>query len=195
MNKQSATRPLLHFVKRTVPHVVSTLSSISIRVYACMLYVHLCVCPCMCMCIHQAANRQAADPLWVVFHFSFTPHEQPQGSFILSFLFSSSSPPPSIYLVIIVTWIVSDREEHSFENKTPALKARERKRNFILVPAARASDEFSSPCVSLFTVWVSLVRKNIIVWGGQSTEDAVCWEKTVTQFFFFKWRLVTQRQW
>lgn len=99
------------------------------------------------------------------------------------FLFSSSSPPPSIYLVIIVTWIVSDREEHSFENKTPALKARERKRNFILVPAARASDEFSSPCVSLFTVWVSLVQKNIIVWGGQSTEDAVCWEKTVTQFF------------
>lgn len=55
----------------------------------------------------------------------------PFSLFIFLYLFFT---PPSIYPIIIVTWIFSDREELSLENQTPAAKETQRKRNFILIP-------------------------------------------------------------
>ena len=197
-NKQSATTASPHFVKRAVPHAVKVLSSISICVSAlvlCMqLWVCVYMCVCMCSCIHQTGNWQAADPLWVVFIFHSLPtssHEAP--ALPLLFLFPSSSrSPPSIYLVIIVTWITSDREELGFENKSPAYK-RQWKGNFIWIPTARAADEFAAAfCAAVFTFWVIffvVVVENSRVWGGQGTWDDVCGEKIEEHFHLFLLRM------
>ena len=173
--------------------------------FACALSYYACSCVCVCVCIcvcacacARAFTRLGTGRLLTHFElFSFFIHSPRAATRLLlslSFLFSSSSrSPPSIYLVIIVTWITSDREELSFENKSPAYK-RQWKRNFIWIPTAQAADEFAAAlCASVFTFWVILffavVVGNSRVWGGQGTWDDVCGEKIQEHFHLFLLRM------
>lgn len=129
MNKQSATVAVLQFVRHAVPHAVNVLSSISVCVCvclcACILCMHANVC-CVCVCACGFTRLGTADPLWVVFIFHSLPmssHKALALSFFPSSSSSSSCSPPSIYLLITVTWIISDREELSFERTNSCYKS------------------------------------------------------------------------
>lgn len=144
-----------------------------------------------CKCVWVSVRVHSPDwelagcwPNLSWFHFSFTAHKLPQGTCFLSsslFFFPSSRSPPSIYLVIIATWIISDREELSFENKLPLQEPGRGRETLFWFPQLKQLIT-STPCVTVFTFWVISVGNSI--WGGQGTRDALCREKAVTLYSF-----------
>lgn len=121
-------------------HAVSVLSSMSVCV--CVHFMYACACARVSKCV-CAFTRLGTGRLLTHFElFSFFIHSPwaAKGSCCLSlplslFIFPSSSrSPPSIYLVIIVTWIISDREELSFDNKTPCSKSQRRRETLFWFP-------------------------------------------------------------
>lgn len=101
----------------------------------CLHWFHTCMlifCDGLC---DTGTNELLTHLLESCFHFSITPLEVPGGSsFLTVYFLCLVFAPTSIYPIIIVTWIISDREELSFENQTPAAKQTQRKINFILIP-------------------------------------------------------------
>lgn len=105
MNKQSATIALLSFVKCAAWHAVNILSSVSICICARILCMQMCTCARACVgaCTYTRLGTGSLVTHFKLFSFySFTPHEELQGSRAFSqclslfwnlFLFSSQYLP------------------------------------------------------------------------------------------------------
>ncbi len=168
---------LLHFVKSAVPHAVNVLSSISICVCACILR--------MPVHVHSPDWELAGCwPTLSCFHFSFTPHEQPQGScFLFIFLlfpFSSQYLPGN-------NWDMNHFRQGGAQlwEQNSRYKSQGDGENFILIPTAEAADEFTrAPCVSMFTFAVVLFKHQR--WAGNARYCMQGKHKNIVLFLYNK---------